>query len=140
MGFLKTEVNYRFTNLIEAGAYIGLQEGFFAKTISGDDPVMQKDIMPVFGLNTNFHLLPLILKKPVMRFDWYVAAKFGGRHVFGNYTTKGTSWNYFVGTGLAAYFTKHIGAFAEFGYDIVINPPIKPKEKPDLFWGIVIKF
>ncbi|MDZ4205525.1 MAG: hypothetical protein U1C46_12000 [Bacteroidales bacterium] len=139
MGFIKTEVNYGFTNFFEIGSYVGVQEGLFSKPIQGGVET-QKKIFPIFGLGANVHLLPLIVKNPNLRFDFYLAGKVGGRHVSGDVNNSGLSWNYFAGIGLSAYLLKHIGVFTEYGYEPQINPSIKTIEKPKIFWGIAFKF
>lgn len=73
----------------------------------------------IFGLNANFHVLPLLLETKHLRYDVYVTGKFGGFYV-----NKQNNWDYpngiipeySIGTGFSVNLTKHFGIFGEYNY------------------------
>lgn len=116
---LRAELNYGINRYIETGLYagMGILEALIYKTPSS----AYGRIKPIFfyGMNTNFHLVPLILKNDNFRFDGYIATKFGGHYCNipkGNYPAGGNMFEYGVGMGVAYYLKRTMGIFAEFSY------------------------
>ncbi len=123
----RVEVNYKIVPFIEVGVYAGF--GFYqdikrenigtttGMTISGYAAAN-------YGLNANFHFLPLIVKEKKVRFDLYVSGKLGGinpeRKNFSPLPHKYFS-DYGVYAGAAYYFTRHFGVYGEFGYGSYTN-------------------
>ena len=114
MAFLRLEANYGFSKFIEGGAYIGTG-GF------DNNPYNSFNIklMPVYGLNANFHVLPFIMHKDDFRFDLYVTTKIGGNYCNTkdvSFRTKKNLLEYGIGIGTAFYISKKFGFFAEYSY------------------------
>lgn len=119
---LRLEANYGFTKYIEAGAYFGfarLESMVFTYTDSTTSAVGNFTFMPSYGVNVNFHILPLFIDKNDFRFDLYIAAKFGGHYCSvpeGNFPTHGNVAEYGIGLGFSFYIFKRLGIFAEYSY------------------------
>ncbi|MEI8048549.1 MAG: outer membrane beta-barrel protein [Bacteroidota bacterium] len=119
---LRLEANYGFTKYIEAGAYFGFSrmEGMtFVYTDSTTSGYGNFIFMPFYGIDVNFHILPLFIDKNDFRFDLYVAAKFGGHYCSlpeGNFPSHGNMAEYGIGLGFSFYIFKHLGIFAEYSY------------------------
>lgn len=114
MPFLRFEVNYGVSKFIESGVYLGT--GGFDNESNGSLDVV---LMPVYGLNVNFHTLPFILHKDDFRFDLYITTKIGGNYC----NTKDVSFRskknlieYGIGIGATFYISKKFGFFAEYSY------------------------
>lgn len=113
----RASANYGIFNFLEVGAYLGI--GNYLQFSLPPETDIRKSYAPVYGINANAHLLPFFVKKDDFRFDLYLTTKFGGFYCSGNETEyfQGAYWQYFIGGGLAFYPTKHIGVFAEYGYE-----------------------
>ncbi len=113
----RASVNYGILNFAEIGVYLGGSDYLqFSQPPNND---IRDAYAPVYGINANAHLLPFLVKKEDFRFDLYLTTKFGGFYCSGNEIEyfQGAYWQYFIGGGLAFYPTKHIGVFAEYGYE-----------------------
>lgn len=74
-----------------------------------------------YGLNSKFHLLPLVLKDGFPRLDLYVSGKVGlislnssaGENII---PAKGSYFDYSLMLGGSVYLTKKFGVYAEAGY------------------------
>ena len=72
---LRLEANYGFPKYIEAGAYFGFgipESMIFTYTDSTTTGVGNFTFMPFYGIDVNFHILPLFIEKNDFRFDLYV--------------------------------------------------------------------
>jgi len=93
-----------------------------------------------YGLNLNYHILPLLLKMEKSRFDLYAIAKAGmvSEQIYDLQTNTKSFNNPFpefgVGIGAGYFFTKHIGIFGEYSLGQFYN-----KDKMQLRGGLVIK-
>jgi hypothetical protein len=113
----RASVNYGILNYLEVGGYLGISD--FIQFSLPPATGMRDSHAPVYGINANAHLLPFLVKKDDFRFDLYLTTKFGGFYCSGSETEsfQGAFWQYFIGGGLAFYPMKHIGVFAEYGYE-----------------------
>jgi hypothetical protein len=124
---IRLEANYGFNNCLEAGIYGGIQ--LFRETkIESEVVKLITGIAPTFGLQMNFHLLPLFVQNPDSPWELYLAAKYGGMlftHKGGNttmadgtlvYVSTQTQYEheYCMGVGGGVYFWKVFGLYAEF--------------------------
>lgn len=119
----RVEVNYKMLPFIEVGVYAGF--GFYEDIqIVGSRATISGYAATNYGLNANFHFLPLIVKEKKVRFDLYVSGKLGGinpeRKNFSPLPHKYFS-DYGVYAGAAYYFTRHFGVYGEFGYGSYTN-------------------
>lgn len=114
---LRMEANYGLWRCVEAGAYFGIGQYWYWGPIENNISSGEKVISPFFGLQTNFHILPLLIKKSDFRFDLYLAAKYGS-HFFnvpeGSSPPRGFNSEYGLGIGLAFYPWKHMGFYTEY--------------------------
>ena len=74
---IRLELNYGFNSCLEAGIYGGTQL-FFSHKIVNEIMEPKTGIAPTFGVQMNFHLLPLFVLNPNSRWDLYLTAKYGG--------------------------------------------------------------
>jgi hypothetical protein len=121
------EANYGFLNFLEVGLYSGYTQVDAAIfTIIDENSAEAKNTAhnaPVFfyGLTTNIHLLPFILKREKFRVDFYLSGKLGGFYINsklgGDFTVpeRGNSFDYGVYGGLAFYIGEHWGIYGEYG-------------------------
>jgi hypothetical protein len=119
---VRFEANYGVSKYIEAGLYAGaaFPQGMIYKftdnSISGYGTFT---VMPTYGINVNFHPLPLLIEKENFRFDLFIAAKLGGHYCSiaeGNVPTHGNMAEYGLGLGFSFYIFQHWGLFAEYSY------------------------
>jgi hypothetical protein len=138
IGNLRLACNYGVTNLIETGIYIGYSNFEF---ITDTSYKQEKYFTPFYGINVNFHLLPLIIKADDFRFDLYITGKFGGRYFT---TPDNCYWHghyseYGIGSGFSFYFLEHFGFYAEYCLGkFHFREAIKDITK--LRYGLTIKF
>lgn len=113
----RASANYGILDFAEIGAYLGGSD--YLQFSMPPNNGLRDAYAPVYGINVNAHLLPFLVKKEDFRFDLYLATKFGGFYYSGKETDyfKGAYWQYFIGGGMAFFPTKHIGVFAEYGYE-----------------------
>ena len=83
---LRIELNYGVLNWLEVGIYGGFT-CYNVEKVTIDfitnlfiDRVTEKSFAPTFGVNVNFHLLPLLVKKEKCRWECYITAKYGGAY------------------------------------------------------------
>ncbi|MDL2309379.1 hypothetical protein LJC53_07345, partial [Bacteroidales bacterium OttesenSCG-928-C03] len=118
----RLEGNYGLLNFLEIGAYVGYaryKDCIVILTEPADsnglihNAALKDGHFLSYGLQANFHIFPLFIKKPDFRFDLYVTAKYGGRSSLVSKDYK-YSHEWGVGLGLAFYFTQQIGIFGEY--------------------------
>jgi hypothetical protein len=80
----RLELNYGVLNWLEVGIYGGFTHYRpFWGIEYGPNPedfycFKEEALAPTFGINVNFHLLPLFVKNEKCRWEWYLTAKYGG--------------------------------------------------------------
>jgi hypothetical protein len=122
-GNYRIEGNYGFFNTIEAGTYFGLSK-FSVYGMNADSTFYRKDCLtPFYGVNLNFHILPIFIKQNDFRFDIYAFSKFGGFYLN---IPKSSSTHRFrselaLGGGASFYPWKHVGVYCEYGYSDVLG-------------------
>jgi hypothetical protein len=143
----RLEANYGFNSCLEAGIYGGVQL-FHGIKIVNEDIKLITGTASTFGVEINFHLLPLFVQNPDSPWELYLTAKYGGilfTYKGGNTTMiDGTpiylptktkyEHEYSIGVGGGVYFWKIFGLYAEFSlgqfyslptYDDKVNIPCK---------------
>lgn len=134
-GHWRLEANYGITKYLEIGAYLGFTK-FKHYQHSGGTGVMVEEFSPSYGINTNFHILPFLLKADNFRFDLYITGKFGGRYFPYH---KLHQKEYGIGGGIAFYLWRHTGFFAEYTvgkYDFYTPS----KDNTNIRYGLSFKF
>ena len=78
----RMELNYGVLNWLEVGVYGGFTHYNPYQFVMESDTLVNftktSAFAPTFGINVNFHLLPLFVKKEKCRWEWYITAKYGG--------------------------------------------------------------
>ena len=80
---IRVELNYGILNCLEVGVYGGFMnyEGY-KLYFDDNDSLIDLDFpdfyAPTFGINVNFHILPLFVKNEKCRWELYITAKYGG--------------------------------------------------------------
>lgn len=120
----QTELNYGIYNYIELGSYFGfgtLKTTGQIETI-GDSSTSysftKKANALFYGVNTNVHLLPFLIKSEKFRFDLYASGKLGGFYRFseeGMYPGRGHVLDCGIYLGAAFYLGRYVGVFGEYG-------------------------
>ncbi len=132
----RAEINYGFARVFEVGAYAG--HGFYIllqieQGETGGAVVESGYSALNYGVNANFHILPLLIKEKAPRFDLYLSGKVGGIKSLGEYSfpvpDKFHS-DYGIYGGAAYFIGKHFGLYGEFGYGNYTRAR----------YGLVIKF
>jgi len=143
-GNIRLEVDHGISNLIEAGAYLGMTkynryEYLYTDTLNLPHFNVEYKSAPLWGIGLNFHPLPLLIHQEGFRFDLYLAGKFGGIYFFGkeNDTPQGTKLQVFMGGGIAFYLIKNAGLFIEYGNEL--NTAGRKSWDDRLYAGITIK-
>ncbi len=126
-GYASSRLNYNrnINDFISAGVYCGLgwyeefivekRDNFIGYTATGWKYFTQ------YGLNSKLHILPLILKTNISRFDFYMSGDIGFISMFttpdDNISPKrGTYFDYSLLGGASIFLSKRIGLFIEVGY------------------------
>jgi len=146
---LRAELIYSITKYVETGLYVGM--GIVEALIYKTPSTAYGRIKPIYyyGVNTNYHIVPLLFKNENLRFDGYITAKFGGHYCNipkGNYPAGGNIFEYEIGLGAIYYFKTTLGAFAEFSYgyfdyfDENLYFRYKPVPPHLLRYGLIFKF
>ncbi len=92
-----------------------------------------------FGAVGNWHFLPLIIDKEKLRFETYLSGKLGLVKYFQTNANQ-TVWpRYYFGIGAAYYFTRHVGAYFEYGYDLPFIDPMKLGYYKEMNIGVSVK-
>jgi hypothetical protein len=131
LSILKFEYNFRMLDYLSAGFYGRV--GKYNETIAEIDSFSLTNIQVGkqifaspkycwhYGINAKLHLIPLIFKKNIPRFDIYWTGNFGlisdfkspENHIF-------AKTEHFIDAsstlGLSLYLTKYIGIYTEYGY------------------------
>lgn len=134
--YIRIEGNYAPKRCWEFGLYIGFLPydvskvlGFASKeeydNYSGPYKTKDSKALAVgFGLNANFHILPLFVEKENCRWDFYINAKYGGiiptrasypYVVNGDYAQR-YNHEYGIGIGGGIYFWNLVGFYAEVSF------------------------
>lgn len=124
---LKAQFNYAFLKYLDAGFYTG-----YTSIKSETEPVIISETPPIgyegyivnsdvlfYGINANFHIIPLIFNKKTYPFDIYISGKYGGFYMFtekNGYPERGHTPDYGIYAGAAFYLGKHFGIFGEYGF------------------------
>lgn len=113
------ETNYSFFDFLEAGFYLGFST-YDKMTIVENSEFLASNNMPIFfyGINTNLHFLPLLIKKDDFWLDLYFSSKLGSMAYIGSkFPTVGYAKKIEYGFygGIALYPGKHWGLFYEYG-------------------------
>ncbi|HOW39957.1 MAG TPA: hypothetical protein PL123_05390 [Bacteroidales bacterium] len=130
----RLELNYGLLNKIETGIYAGYSRFMiYDPWISGPPGsfVGTTCNTSFYGINCNYHLLPHLIKADDFRFDLYLSGKYGGISI----KRHGNHPEYSLGTGVAFYLFRHIGAYAEYSYGKFYN-----NDNFKLRYGISLKF
>lgn len=102
---IRLNVNYGISNCFEIGGYIGIAQytvikslGSFIIPIDSASFQIEYDFIelqkfaPTFGININFHLLPILKIDPRCKWDLYISVKYGGCY----FITYHNNINYFI--------------------------------------------
>jgi hypothetical protein len=115
---LKLEFNHKILKNLNAGIYFGYSK-FQTTYINLVDTtwVDRKEPVLFYGINANYQILPMFIKKE-SRWDIYLTAKLGGYYIFSEtgFVPSGNDYEYAIGIGIAFYVFKHIGLFSEYTY------------------------
>lgn len=129
-GHIEMQLNRRLHKYFEAGLSTALYKGF--------DEYSHGFLN--FGAVGNWHFLPLIIDEKNLRFETYLSGKLGLVKYFQT-TANQTIWpRYYFGIGAAYYFTRHVGAYFEFGYDMPFTEPMKLGYYREMNVGVSVKF
>lgn len=146
---LRIEANYGFWGLLEAGVYLGIGRYTYWTPMENNSRTALKSISPFYGIQTNFHLLPLFIKKHDFRFDLYLTGKYGGNYLNipeGSDPQSGHHTEYSFGGGLAFYLWRHTGFYAEYSigeysyYAAPMGFEFENGLNPNLRYGLTMKF
>jgi hypothetical protein len=122
------EANYCFHKLFSLGATLGFgvyewadlsSLGSSSSSISSD--LFEKKMKPMllYGINANFKILPLFIKKDDFFLDLYVSTKLGGIYLNNRnkqLDEKRELIDYGIYGGIAVYPFKKLGFYYEYGY------------------------
>ncbi|MFC0877813.1 hypothetical protein ACE01N_14540 [Saccharicrinis sp. FJH2] len=116
--------NFRMTELWEVGCYANytrinvLTEYTFDEETGTGYGIGTLSPVLFFGLNGNFHVLPLFMNTRNFRYDLYLTGKIGGFHVAEQNVSYSKAINpeYSIGAGFSVNLSKHFGIFAEYDY------------------------
>jgi hypothetical protein len=146
---LRFEANYGVGSVLEAGVYLGIGRYTYWLPLENNSRTALRTISPFYGIQTNFHLLPLFIKKNDFRFDFYLTGKYGGNYLNipkGSDPQPGHHTEYSFGGGLAFYLWKHTGFYFEYSigkYSYYTSPMGYDFENglnPNLRFGVTFKY
>lgn len=119
---LRLDAHYGFSKHFEAGMYLG-----YAKAVAFANNGLDEDFtssfeyieysVPSFGLSGNYHILPYLIKKEGIRYDWYLIGRFGvvdARAPDERFKTYGLFLTAAAGTGVSVYVGEHWGLFGSY--------------------------
>jgi hypothetical protein len=133
----RIEGNYGIISCLELGLYAGIMaypvprilhvQGEYSEStghiveIEYSPDKMETATAPTFGININFHILPLFVKKEDCRWDLYVSAKYGGCFLtkaqrLPDLVLRSYKHEYGAGLGGSVYFWKVFGLFTECSF------------------------
>ena len=131
---LQVEANYGLTDWLYVGVDLGYSPTAFSS--SENSKSLEKGNAQTYGIHTELHVLPLLIKDKRLRVDFYLKGKVGGyrlasRYIFGiddvifdpetgigNIESKlfvSSGFDYGASVGLAFYVTQHLGIYGEYG-------------------------
>jgi len=146
VGNIRLEGNYGLNSFIEVGGYLGYYKFWNMKNplANPDFPGAtnefyryQSDAL-FYGINSNIHLMPFLVKNNKVRIDLYLSGKLGAISMIApaNSTYSGTAFDYGGYAGMAYYITKSWGLYVEYG----LNKKVKMSEMEQcLRYGIAVK-
>jgi len=123
------DANYRINKLFSVGATLGF--GMYnwidlssPSSISGNSSssdlvyLIREKPMFLYGINSNFYVLPLFFDTEKIFFDLYISSKLGG--IFfadeNKNSRKRSHWDYGIYGGLSVHPFKHWGLYGEYGF------------------------
>jgi len=127
----KVEANYGINKFIEVGIFTGFQHYEW----SNDEVYRNSSLAPLFGVTTNFHVLPFFLKSKSCHWDLYLTARYGGcylphkeydsplfpyskyRHEYG----LGLGIGYYIKNIIGFYVEGSVGQFALFQSQYILS-------------------
>lgn len=143
-GNVRFEANYVLFNFIEPGLYLGYSnfkniEGPLSPSTPTTFSSPYKSNALFYGLNTNFHILPFVIREGRVRIDLYVGAKLGMISMIApvNSLYKGTVFDYGLLGGVNYFIAKNWGVYVEYGVSKKVN---FSDSEPNLRYGFVVKF
>lgn len=156
---LQVEANYGLSEYLYVGVDLGFSPTAFSEEI-GDR--LEKGNAQTYGIHTELHVLPLLIKDKRLRVDFYLKGKVGGyrlasRYIFdvedvildpetgiGSIESKlfvHSGFDYGASAGLAFYVTQHLGIYGEYGLgDMGIYGEPGFKERTVLRYGLTWKW
>jgi hypothetical protein len=146
---LRIEANYGVWGVLEAGAYLGIGRYTYWLPLENNSRMANNTFSPFYGIQTNFHLIPLLIKKNDFRFDFYLSGKFGGNYLSipdGSDPKPGHHIEYGLSCGLAYYIWKHTGVYTEYSigrysyYTLPLGFGFENGLKSNLRFGITYKY
>jgi hypothetical protein len=144
--FLTAEANYGILNNFELGVALGIEKKITFKlkpdatgTQINNDYYRKDYISPTYNLHLNYHLLPYLVKEKHPKFDLYFSGSLGGNFINNDIPDDdGFYWNYYLGGGLAWYFTRNVGVYTEYGKQWPFKGETRDKAK--FRFGVTVKF
>ncbi|MFA5648938.1 MAG: hypothetical protein WC951_11595 [Bacteroidales bacterium] len=143
VGNIRLETNYVFFNVIESGLYVGYSnfkniEGPLSPSRPTTFSSPYKSDALFYGLNTNFHILPFVIREGRVRIDLYVGAKLGMISMIApaNSLYNGTVFDYGLLGGVNYFIAKNWGIYVEYG---VSKRVYYSDTEPCLRYGIIVK-
>lgn len=156
---LQVEANYGLTDWLYVGVDLGYSPTAFSS--SENSKSLEKGNAQTYGIHTELHVLPLLIKDKRLRVDFYLKGKMGGYRLASQYlfdlsnldvgqsvTTNERSklfaksgFDYGASAGLAFYVTQHLGIYGEYGLgDTGIYDKYAFKERTVLRYGLTWKW
>jgi hypothetical protein len=114
------ELNYGFLDYLEAGIYGGYSSVKLFEYTSAHQGRFTTTDGYLYGLNCNFHLLPLLNKKEDRWLDLYLTGKLGGITISNLKSLE----EHCIGGGATVYLSKHLGIFGEYNYGKFLKKPV----------------
>jgi len=140
--YLMVGLNYGFHPNLEAGLDFGFQNADVLintdGTITGQSFIIKQINYPIYNLHLNYHLFPYLAPGKNLRFDGYITSHLGGSSYPEQYYGGGFFMNFFLGTGLSWYFTRHVGLNVEAGRTWGLQKNSIGYNK--LMAGLIVKF
>ncbi|MFA5648873.1 MAG: hypothetical protein WC951_11265 [Bacteroidales bacterium] len=112
------ESNYGHSKFFESGVYLGYTN--FSNYTKPTEEILQAYTTNAFfyGVNTNFHIMPLLNFTNEPRFDVYISGKIGllSFDAPKNTNITGTQLDAAINIGASYFIFRHLGVYAEFGF------------------------
>jgi hypothetical protein len=137
--FLSAEANYGIFNNFELGVALGFENKYngWTKDPNTNLYIYEYYLSPTYNLHLNYHLLPYLTKGNHPKFDLYLSGRLGGSYTEYRDLHQTFFWNYYLGGGLAWYFTRYVGIYTEYGRQYHFNSNYT---KNGFRFGIAVKF